>query len=375
MAKESDTARATGAEAMVYAKQASANNDLLERILPATISDYVELVKAHLVAGSNYLFATRQLLLLGTMLDFSDATNRKVAGSFVQELFHRPPEEEVDNDGVKFIIGDGIHLGGERNWATAVSELARKVHASGGEFERMVFSVIEELARPCRERCADSIQWLHCLAVVGLLLENVKSIRSLQGTAMETSELLHSLLIPGAKHVHVDVRRAATRCLGLFALRDRKLSEEAVKQLRLSFIHGPSPVSIMACKVLIDLAWWLGPGEVDRAMGLDLPPSCNDKKNFDTVNLSGLNDDPGIALLDLLYSGFDKDDVDECFCTSEPETIRFVLGEGFAKILLLSEKYPCISASLHTLMLRRLISLYFCEEKDELQRVIGGVKP
>ncbi|KAK1302859.1 hypothetical protein QJS10_CPB12g01370 [Acorus calamus] len=368
-AKESDTARTTGAEAMVYAKQASANNDLLERILPATISDYVELVKAHIVAGSNYLFATRQLLLLGTMLDFSDATNRKVAGSFVQELFHRPPEEEVDNDGVKFIIGDGIHLGGERNWATAVSELARKVHASGGEFERMVFSVIEELARPCRERCADSIQWLHCLAVVGLLLENVKSIRSLQGTAMEPSELLHSLLIPGAKHVHVDVRRAATRCLGLFALRDRKPSEEAVKQLRLSFIHGPSPVSIMACKVLIDLAWWFGPGEVDRAMGLNSPLSCNDKKNFHTVNLSGLNDDPGIALLDLLYSGFDKDDVDECLCTNEPETIRFVLGEGFAKILLLSEKYPCISASLHSLMLRRLIGLYFCEEKDELQRL------
>lgn len=40
-----------GAEAAVYAAEASDKNDLLEKILPATISDYVGLVKAHINAG------------------------------------------------------------------------------------------------------------------------------------------------------------------------------------------------------------------------------------------------------------------------------------------------------------------------------------
>ncbi|KAA8547692.1 hypothetical protein F0562_004121 [Nyssa sinensis] len=129
-AKGSDAAATMGTEAAVYAAEASDNNDLLERILPATVSDYVQLVRAHLVAGPNYRFASRQLLLLGAMLDFSDATNRKVASAFVQELLHRPLEHEVDDDGNQVVIGDGINLGGDQDWAYAVSGLARKVHAA-----------------------------------------------------------------------------------------------------------------------------------------------------------------------------------------------------------------------------------------------------
>ena len=41
-----------GAEAAVYAAEASEKNDLLEKIFPATISDYVGLVKAHINAGT-----------------------------------------------------------------------------------------------------------------------------------------------------------------------------------------------------------------------------------------------------------------------------------------------------------------------------------
>lgn len=40
-----------GTEAEVYAAEASDSNDFLERILPATISEFIELVKAHLDAG------------------------------------------------------------------------------------------------------------------------------------------------------------------------------------------------------------------------------------------------------------------------------------------------------------------------------------
>lgn len=40
-----------GTEAEVYAAEASDKNDLLENILPATVGDYIELVRAHINAG------------------------------------------------------------------------------------------------------------------------------------------------------------------------------------------------------------------------------------------------------------------------------------------------------------------------------------
>lgn len=49
--KGSDAAFTMGTEAAVYAAEATDNNDLLERILPATISDYIDLVKSHIDAG------------------------------------------------------------------------------------------------------------------------------------------------------------------------------------------------------------------------------------------------------------------------------------------------------------------------------------
>lgn len=49
--KGSDAASTMGTEAAVYAAEATDNNDLLERILPATISDYIDLVKSHIDAG------------------------------------------------------------------------------------------------------------------------------------------------------------------------------------------------------------------------------------------------------------------------------------------------------------------------------------
>ena len=90
------------------------------------------------------------------MLDFSYAINRKVASTLVQELLHKPPEHEVDDDGNMVVIGDGINLGGDREWADVVSGLAKKVHAGNGEFESTV-GVVEELAQPCKE---SRLRWL-----------------------------------------------------------------------------------------------------------------------------------------------------------------------------------------------------------------------
>ncbi|KAF5769329.1 putative armadillo-like helical, nuclear condensin complex subunit 3 domain-containing protein [Helianthus annuus] len=369
-AKGSDAAMTSGTEAAVYASEASDSNDLLEKILPESVSEYIALVKAHIVAGQTNRFTARQLLLLGSMLDFSDASNRKVAAVFVVELLNSPLQHEVDDDGNKVVIGDGISLGGEREWSDAVSGLAKKVHAAQGEFEQVVFSVVAELAQPCRERTADFLDWMHCLSVVGLLLEHTKSLRWMHGNSIEPAELLHSLLLPGAKHIHLDVQRAAVRCLGLFGLLERVPSEDLVKQLRLSFVKGPCLVSSMASKALMDLATWHGPLEVDKATNRNLSSQFKDHmKTIHPVDWSDTNEDLDIELIDLLYAGFGRSDFAQPVDADENESVHAVLAEGFAKILLLSENYPTVSVSSHPIRLSKLISLYFSSRTSELQRL------
>ena len=92
------------------------------------------------------------------MLDFSDTSNRKVASAFVHDLLMRSLEYGIDDYGGKVIMGDRINLGGDKDWARAVSELAKKVHASSEEFEAVVTGVIEELAHRCRDRTTDFMQ-------------------------------------------------------------------------------------------------------------------------------------------------------------------------------------------------------------------------
>ncbi|ESQ47303.1 hypothetical protein EUTSA_v10027629mg [Eutrema salsugineum] len=368
-AKGSDAATAMGAEAAVYAAEASDTNDLLERILPATVSDYVALVKAHIDSGPNHHFSSRQLLLLGTMLDFSDAMLHKTASSFVQELLHRPFEQELDEDGNSIVIGDGINLGGDKDWAEAVSKLAKKVHAAPGEFEEIILVVIEELARPCRERTADFLQWMHMLSLTSLLLENGKSLHSLQGKAIEPEEILHALLLPGAKHTHLDVQRIAIKCLGLFGLLEKKPSEELVRQLRIAFCRSPPPISIMASKALVDLGMWHSPTEVDKAMGQDLLSQFEDESiDFVPVDLSNAEEDLNLKMLDLLYAGLESDDWRAYTESSEDESVKATVGEGFAKLLLLGEKYPNLPASFYPFILGKLIALYFSEESKEQLR-------
>lgn len=175
-----------------------------------------------------------------------------------------------------------------------------------------------------------------------------------------------------AKHVHLDVQRIAIRCLGLFGLLENKPSEELVKQLRLSVTKGPPPISIMACKALIDLGMWHGPQEVDKAMGKDLLSQFEkDNLEYSPVNFSDADGDLDVKLLDLLFSGLEDNDWNESSESHDNESVRAILAEGFAKFLLLSEKYPSISASCHPVLLAKLITIYFSDESKELQRLIG----
>ncbi|XP_027178343.1 condensin complex subunit 3 isoform X1 [Coffea eugenioides] len=367
--KGSDAAMTMGAESAVYAAEASDSNDLLDRVLTASVSEYVELVKAHLTAGSNYRFASRQLLLLGEMFDFSDATNRKVAGELVQELLHKPLDHEKDENDNDIVIGDGINLGGDKDWASAVSKFVRQVHAALGEFEEVVLTVVAELVQPCRERTADYKEWLHCLAVTGLLLESARSYHLLQGKAIEPAEILHSLLLPGAKHAHFDVQRAAIRCLGLFGLLERKPCEDLVKQLRFSFIKGPSSITIMSSKAMLDLGLWHGPHEVDKAMNQDVTSQFKDQKvDFSSINWCDASENLHIGMLDMLYWVMERNCISDFVESDEIEFVQAVLAEGFAKILLLSEKYPNADASSHPLLLGKLIGLFFSSDsKDHLR--------
>lgn len=367
--KGSDAAMTMGTESAVYASEASDYNDLLDRILPSSISEYVQLVKAHIAAGSNYRFASRQLLLLGAMLDFSDSSNRKVASDFVQNLLHRPLDHELDNSGNEVVIGDGINLGGERDWAAAAAKLTKKVHAATGEFENVVTAVVEELARPCRERTADCKQWLHCLAVTALLLENTSSFHNMQRGAITGVEILHSLLLPGAKNAHLDVQRAAIRCLGLFGLLERKLSTDLIKQLRCSFLNGPSSLTIMASKALLDLGLWHGLDAIDTSMNCDMSSQLQPETPPTPVILYDGCEDLGTDLLDLLYVGLENHYLGASVDVEETISIQGILGEGLAKILLLSDKFLGTSASTHHLILAKLINLYFGSESGVLQRL------
>ncbi|XP_021775152.1 condensin complex subunit 3-like [Chenopodium quinoa] len=367
--KGSDAAATMGTEAAVYAAEASDSSELLEKVLPATVSDYVEFVQAHIKAGANYRFASRQLLLLGSLLDFSDATIRRIASTFVQDLLHKPLEYEIDCSENKILIGDGINIGGERDWANAVAGLAKKVHSADGEFEEVVLHVVEELARPCRERSADFMEWLHCLAVIGLLLENTKSLPLLQRKAIEPIELLNALLLPGAKHLNLDVQRVSVRCLGLYGLLEKRPSEEVVKQLGFSFAKGPSPISLLAGKGLLDLVTWHGPQDVDRAIGEDILSQIPDNRLYPAPEIGDKVDCNSDGVLYLLYIGLESNFDDQVLDVGGNESVQATLGEGFAKILLLSENYPSIPGSLHSLILAKLIASYFSEENSEVQRL------
>lgn len=168
----------------------------------------------------------------------------------------------------------------------------------------------------------------------------------------------------------MDVQRASVRCLGLFGLLERKPSEDIVKQLRCSFVKGPSTVTIMASKALLDLAIWHGPDEMDKAMNCNLSSHLHDHESSSTpVGFVNGSDDLDIELLDLLCAGLDID-LDDLEEVEENQSIQDILGEGLAKILLLSNKFPGTHASKHHLIFAKLIKLYFTSEDEDFQRYV-----
>lgn len=165
------------------------------------------------------------------------------------------------------------------------------------------------------------------------------------------------------------MQRIAVRCLGLYGLLERKPSAELLKQLRISYIKGPHSISIEACRALIDLVMWHGPEEVDKMLKLNIPCQINSEKStFCPVNFSDSEGDLDIETLDILYGGFENGEWASPLPSNEEECVHAILGEGFAKILLLSDNYPSLPISLHPVILSKLIYLYFSDVSEHLHR-------
>eukprot|EP00250_Pteridium_aquilinum_P000880 c11059_g1_i1 orf=140-3382(+) len=360
-AKGHDAAITGGAQAAINAAAATEKNELLDCVLPSTMTEYVQLVKAHLNAGPPSQFVARQLLLIGKYMDFSDATNRKVAGTFLHEIMCLPAGHFEENE---ILLGDGLSLGGDKQWSRAVAELTWKVHEAPQEFEKMVSDVVAELGRPCREGGATVMQWINCLAAAGFFLENIESLQQLTGRAIEAHELLGGLLLPAAKHIHPEVQRAAVRSLGIFCTKETKPSLQAVKQLRLALLNGIGLIQKMASKALFDLCMWHGAHVLDRGMGLKVPSVEAPTEVADPESES--------SILEVLAQMLDRDDMKQeqmaGIEAGDGETLQSIIAEGFAKMLLQSKDFSDI-LPLQQSVFTKMLRLYFTEETRSVPRL------
>ena len=166
----------------------------------------------------------------------------------------------------------------------------------------------------------------------------------------------------------MDVQRVAILCLGLYGLLERKPSEEVVNQLVLSFVNGPSALSFLAGEGLIDLLMCNGLQEVDKVIAQDVLSQVQDSRVHLIADLCYKDCDANLRVLDLLLAGLGSGVLLKTMDPDEDQSIRASLGEGFAKILLLSENYPSIPAFLRSLTLVKLVNMYVSEENHELQR-------
>lgn len=76
------------------------------------------LVALSFTIGPKHRFAARQLVLLASVLDFTDSSNRKVAGILVKTLLlAEAPDSQQDSAleiNPEVFVGDGLSLGGDQ---------------------------------------------------------------------------------------------------------------------------------------------------------------------------------------------------------------------------------------------------------------------
>ncbi|CAM6100840.1 unnamed protein product [Calypogeia fissa] len=389
--KGREAVKTGGAEAVVNAAVADEHNEYLESILLPTVSDFVRLVENHLHKGSVAWFGARQLLMIAKLMDYTDSTSRKDAGLLLQRLLTEttPSEDQSNEQSVSDDptshewVGDGLSLGGEESWGNAVADFARHVHASAGEFEEVLAAAVAEVGRPCREGGADERQWLHCLAVTGLLLENITSLDVLVGRAIEPEEIIHSLLLPAVKHLHPEVQRTGVRCLAMFCSLERSPSPRAVEQLRICLQSGIPQVQKMALKGVFDVILCHGAASIDQASSqepdLGLPTPRPRPPGVHIPDFSGTEAQraeqserralrlPILEILDECLHGeiLVEDGQDQ---TEYINSMIAVAAEGFAKLLLQNKRFPEVR-QIQERIVDELLMLYFSDNTIHFPRV------
>eukprot|EP00898_Chlorokybus_atmophyticus_P007975 jgi/Chlat1/8179/Chrsp76S07654 len=243
----SKAATSTGAEAAVAAAAADEKHTLLEEILPATVAELVDLIKQHTAAGPDCLFASRQLLQLLSCYDFADGTSRRAGTQFLVGLLK---DVTLDADPI-------------RHWLRAQYDAIKHVLGDQAALVEELMKIAEEL-RNTRDGAAtwssqqaevDSCkQWVRCLQVTSLLLEDVSSTRSLKCSTMSPSELLKSVLLTAVTNTDTTVRAEAVRCIGLYCLLDPEAAVVHSRLLRVALQADALCVRIQAARALFDLA-------------------------------------------------------------------------------------------------------------------------
>ncbi|XP_024527782.1 condensin complex subunit 3 isoform X2 [Selaginella moellendorffii] len=346
-AKSSDAAKSRGAQADVLEAVAADKAQLLDSILPATVAEFVTLVEAHHTAGSSQSFVSRQLLLLANVLDFSDMASRKCAAASINNFLYQWTSPDRGPE----MTGDGIYLGGGKEWSDAFVQLAKKVHATPDAFEEAMAQAALDLGKVCREGGAGALQWLQCLATTGILLENLRSIRQFPAHVMETQEMVDGLLIPAANHLVADVRRAGVRCLSLYCLSEEHPSVRVIRQLEEALIKSYGAEKIMAIKGMFDLVMSHGAGLMDSQRASHSP---------------GQMQLPLLQLLADILS--DQHDIYVQEDIGETESARSVAAEGFAKLLLHSKRFPELGL-VRSRVLSDLFRMYFDEDTKSIPRL------
>ena len=134
-----------------------------------------------------------------------------------------------------------------------------------------------------------------------------------------------------------------------------------MKQLRLLLIADDTTLGVkkMACKALFDLCMWHSAAVIDRIIGFS---SCEGVSNKEAVS--------GLPILEEFAQFLDANDVEQDVVepeTGEVETVKSIIAEGFAKLLLQSKVYSDILPWQHSI-LGKLLRLYFNEETKSMPR-------
>eukprot|EP00899_Mesostigma_viride_P008776 jgi/Mesvir1/178/Mv13533-RA.2 len=365
-------ARSYGPAALVAVAVARERGGDLEALLPECAQDYVELVAAHARAGSDSLFAARQLLLLGRTLDFTDATGRRHTAALVRRLM-----EDAD-------IAAEMPEPAADKWVAALVKLCHCVHGSGQLAAQEVMGVVAALRDACEDMTAPEAIWggtgssratpesgaaqrearlrSQCVRLVAQLLEGGKRSprQAISTPAMSQGEALNSVILPAVQHVIPHIRKAGVRCLGLLCLADEATALAHVTLLRAALTSDAPDVRREAAQALLDLALVHHPAKLDARLLLPRPgvgeedggegagEAISGGVGTPSVEVAACKSEPLVQLL--LRGLLQADDADEVAddpsddgqSGAPPSTggLRSISAEGLAKLLLFDRVGP-----------------------------------